>query len=306
VASDRYPKPFRGLPHIVIPRAGQPPPGAPPLAPSPPRLPSLHDLKPPDVPFPTPGANMAPPPAPPNELETDSVQFQTAQDFQAETLVFSTQRRWRAIDVYVQIPTTFVGIQLSAVRVKVWAITEAGRFLVASGFATSPANGTALTAHIASARTLASRFDVTVSVLGAAAGSANLVLSYVASDQATTSPPNVGVIPVWRLMRRTPERVFNPFTDVVQVQPELVKALVSNLHAANTLYWQVLDAVDVAAAAGSIPRFAVTLRAGETIALPPEMLAGFRTWTTGLVIGGSSTPDTFTASNDVQWMAWMR
>jgi hypothetical protein len=152
------------------------------------------------------------PPAPPppplplvGESETFSNPFDCRQNAGQILPVYSTKRRWKAIDVYVQTTGNFflgplAGTVYPAIGILVFAVVGSTRTLVGTGRLGIADAG--VPTHVCSVHdVLADHFDVALDLsnLGngtfqTAAGGAVATVSVIASDQATTQADNVGVV----------------------------------------------------------------------------------------------------------------
>ncbi len=116
--------------------------------------------------------------------------------------VYTTSKRWRAIDVYVNQISPQPA--LSAFSVFVYAILPGGmRTLVASGrlghFSGAPTATPLLPLWIASARAVASRYEVVLRYSSASGGGVNgeqIGITVIAADEAVEAPPFLGAIPL--------------------------------------------------------------------------------------------------------------
>lgn len=102
--------------------------------------------------------------------------------------ILATTRPSRGVDVYVSAPTTD-----GFIRLKVYAVTPAGRHLVATGLATmSNADSGRMARRVVAARAIAQRFEVDVSLIRTGVTGITADFSVVASDEAVEAPHRVG------------------------------------------------------------------------------------------------------------------
>ena len=170
-----------------------------------PRLPQL-----PGGAYAPPAAVIAPP-APPVILgSSDTSEAVTAVipwPINKEVSVFKSSRRWRACDVYVEIPPALGALGPFTVTAFVWAFSRtAGRSIVASGrfrYNGNPdANGALIDAHltgwIAAARAVAEQYEVTVHFTPisslAPPPPGQLSVTVACSDEMVQAPARLGAI----------------------------------------------------------------------------------------------------------------
>lgn len=191
-----------GPPHPVDRTPGAYPPGAPPGAP-PPRLPSLGGMRPYDPPAPV----GAPPQPVPLLGEADSYESRTVQwqfEGNVRASLYTTRRRWRAIDVYLDFSSIQVASRAGACfSVLVYALGQQSRTLVASGRAGRWPLGTNLAlpppVWICGARAVAERYEVEAWYSDSGPLpllSATVPVTVIASDEMVEVPERVGVVPL--------------------------------------------------------------------------------------------------------------
>lgn len=146
------------------------------------------------------------PATPPNiRRPRPGVGLEVGEDFEAfsqayewpidnELTLFTTSRRWRACDVYIDQPNTAPS---SCFTVRVYAILPGGqRTLIASGRLATV--GIPLGPEwIVAARAVAARFEVTLtyaSGVGGGVSGERVGITVIASDQAVEAPPLLGAI----------------------------------------------------------------------------------------------------------------
>jgi hypothetical protein len=154
------------------------------------------------------------PPVPPLIAPQEAPRTGVAGDYEAysvqlpwprsrETTFYTTTRRWRACDVYVELPTQLTAASF-VLSVFVYAVSQWGqKTLVASGRIngiTTDGNGQSWwepAKWIVAARSVAEKYEVTAFVTQQS-GAPNLAgtpkLTVVASDEMTEPPPTVGAI----------------------------------------------------------------------------------------------------------------
>lgn len=239
-----------------------------------------------------------------------------------EVSIATTSRRWNAVDVYFEAPA---GIETTVAkfRVKIYAIGQMGRVLVATGWwdplaqNVTAASSAKLKPWIAGARGVAERWEVTLQSVNIAPVFINTVpppqvaVTLVASDLTTPVPDWVGVAqsdgggglpsPVALPVPNTNNASQGSF------ETEIVGLWAHNTNAA--LRWiHCVDASDVAAAAGVGGIFIQTVQPGQQINIGPEFFRGYRFGVNGLVVGPSTTFPTFTSapSGEVRYKVWYR
>ncbi len=153
------------------------------------------------------GAAIVAPAAPVVASDFEAATVQIGITSNQEIPVYSTKKRWRAVDVYVTLPGTFFqGPFISdlnpVVAIYVFAVVGSTRTLVGSGRLTREDQGIAK--HVVSVHhALAEHFDVVFSAVsigaGTIVGTRVVDVSILASDQAATPRPNVGVVPMLKV-----------------------------------------------------------------------------------------------------------
>ena len=154
---------------------------------------------PPDVYVPPPSAIKQPKPGVGLEVGDDFEAFSQAYEWPIgnELTIFTSSRRWRACDVYLDQPNV---APASCFTIRIYAIAPGGqRTLVASG----RENSATLVAPplgptwIAAARACASRYEVTLTYLSGAGGGVSgerVGVSIVCADQAIDPPKDLGAL----------------------------------------------------------------------------------------------------------------
>lgn len=120
--------------------------------------------------------------------------------FFAETLVYQTTKRWRACDVYVDLPATQLLPSAFTVSVFVYAVSQGARTLVASGRTrytggVGPFQQFRPNSWMVAARSVAERYEVTARVdLNQAVPlpSGRFAVTVAASDEMTNPPDEIG------------------------------------------------------------------------------------------------------------------
>jgi hypothetical protein len=249
--------------------------------------------------------------------------------------VYSTKRRWTAIDVYVQTCANFfqgpfVSDELPAIGVLVFAVIGSTRTLVRTGRLWLNEQGTAkLVCSVHDV--LAEHFDVMLDLSSVGAGTlvaassstgpAQATVSIVASDAATSQRDNAGVVPAFcsSVGGEFPAMIAS----VQQVRlltaaaPTLARFELVGLDAVSDVAGRWLHIYDQTAAVvnGQRPIFAIGVphNAGAIADNMPspfvvnEALRAFR-FRFGIRIAVSSTPRTTTpaAANEVAYQVWYR
>lgn len=246
--------------------------------------------------------------APKSGVETDSKKLAGVN---VRTHVFSTRARWRSIDVYVQPPASMPADAFG--RVWVYARTPAGRFLVSTGFFAPMGRAQLGPTWVCSASAECLSFEVDYQPLGVGAWvNDDVVFSYVASDvPAPRTPPVVGVVPfsvdARNLSSVVPRAGALPVVSDPLLDLEIVKVVATNTTAAQ-IWFQAVDAINVATAGGLVPVWSYGIPANASVALGPEAVSGYRFGRDGCVIGGSTTAGTFTAApfGRIVFQVWIR
>jgi hypothetical protein len=240
--------------------------------------------------------------------------------------VYTTQRRWRAIDVYVQTSEAnpaagIIGGQSAVsgnlLTVFVYAINRGMRTVIASGrrYIYDDANVPPWPLHIAAARALAERFEV-VTHLRQAAAAGNLAgtisVSVLASDESTEPRANVGAF-MANGAQALSGLVFGGAGSTLAPAPfELLAISAVNDAGAGAPRWvHVYDTTNVAndvTLNGSFPLFAYALpeegtSEGQPLIIDTSALPKF---VYGPRVVASSTPGATTAAGDVFLNAMVR
>jgi len=150
---------------------------------------------------PSSGSSASSPGSPPSvAIDRDLESFAISRKFDSfstsEQLFYSTARRWRACDVYLDAGGTLSPAVVATVRV--YAVFVGGiRSLISTGRYGHDATGIVASRWVAAARSVAARFEVTLEINwtgGPGSFSGDLSVAVCASDQAVEAPPWVGVI----------------------------------------------------------------------------------------------------------------
>ena len=221
--------------------------------------------------------------------------------------VYSTTRRWRAIDVWIS-TDYFNTLDTDFLTVQVFAVTQGVRSLVASGRtrATTQDVGGVL---ICSVRQEADRFDVTIGRVGGPAGANSATqqatVTVVASDESDSIADNfIGAITP---LPGGPTGFASFFTLARGCPPELLALYGANTVAAgagSNRYLQVFDGATTPGN-GTTALLSVLVPAGETRFIDAAGLGivtprGGRRFRTGLVVATSTTPATLTLTGGAE------
>jgi hypothetical protein len=271
---------------------------------------------------PAPDAAPPPPPLPAGDSETDGVVFQPAVYSAWPNVLqklFTTSRRWRAIDVYVDMsgdPAAPVPPQ-GILSIYVFAVTQVGqvavRTLVATGRLAGPSLAQFGSTWVCAARCVSKQFEVCATYsFGGAPVVAPLKVVYVASDEAVDPPPLLGAIPLaggpagltYGMAATATLGSFSvptlPNPEVVAVQAYINEAVV----APAPRYLHMFDSAAPVIINGTAPRLAWPL--GST---PGDGIFDFKVryrTPRGLAFRASSTAATLTAVADCSMIAWIR
>jgi hypothetical protein len=176
------------------------PPGTPPYGPAP-RLPTV-----PIVPYEPP---LAPAPPPLEEavlgvagsIESQTVDFEYGGATGVETSLYVTKRRWRACDVFVDVPPNQMPAS-GCLTILVYAIWQGSRTLVASGrygdFDVSGILKVTAPRWVVAARASAERFEIAAFFSTSVAATDGVVakITVVATDEAVEPPSLLGLWPL--------------------------------------------------------------------------------------------------------------
>lgn len=283
------------------------PPGAAPDEPSP-RLPSLGGVQPYDPPF----APAVPPDPAPSLGQATDFEVGTvsgAAVTSGQTSIITTQRRWRAIDVYV----TALGPlsnKSGILSIFVWAVSTSGaRTLAASGRWSTYPNGGASSGiepntqlWVAAGRAVCERWEVSAvwtqfAVVGTPP--TNLQVTAVASDEAVEPPPRLGTLQNVPTAGYVVASSFNEATIGLTVSPQKELVAVSAMNgAAAARYLHMFDIATALGvpANGTAPIMCWPLGAAAGQGVVDESVR-YRA-TRNLVLAVSSTPVTFTNAAD--------
>ena len=225
--------------------------------------------------------------------------------------VYTTQRRWRAIDVYLNALSAGAVMDNEArLSFAIYAIARGIRSIVAKGTVAQIQQEPVL--WVAGARVQAERFEVTVT--GPTFTNVNdpsnyLQISVVASDEADDLPPWVGLAELGAPrgeIQNGSKSTQNFFVGAPPMRLERVQAV--NGAAANApAYIQIFEYDNAAAMGVPMAVYALAQKgaAGSSVFLGPEDLPAW--WfETGIAVVASSTPLTYTAMADVGIQAWYR
>ena len=212
--------------------------------------------------------------------------------------VYATQKRWRAVDVYIA--TTAAGAGGTPyLEIGIFAIAKGVRSLVATGRMRGDAAG--VFRRIAAARVVADRFEVVIQKTAAMATPlAPVQIAIVASDEANEPDTDQleGSIPAAPLGALTALAVIG-----ISAAPQIAVMPVA-IHAVNEAaadrYIQFATAL-----AGATRASWLVPSLGTLIFTDEEFLQQFRTFG-DLVFRQSSTPFVDTPSGDVRFMFWFR
>jgi hypothetical protein len=226
-----------------------------------------------------------------------------------ERSVYSTRKRWRAVDVYCVPPTMPAGTFL---RFRVYAIADGvGRVLVASGFLSStPANVSTvrLRRWVCAARAICDRFEITVQSIGflSIAGE-EMQVSCVASDEATEVPLYVGAADLF-----DPANASIATTRILPSagaasDPSYDTEIVGIFGANDTgapAFIQIHD--DVTTVPTAAPVIVVAVPDGGSVAVGPDVLAayGYRFGERGCMAAWSTTPKVYTGIAPTASLWW--
>lgn len=244
------------------------------------------------------------PPAPMNETDAIELGFRHfpagplgSYPTNAPVTIYTTKRRRTGVDVYVTFTNTVVP-NPTLIRIWVYAITGSSRSLVETGWFFEFTAGA--TQRVAAARAIADRFEVVAQICLIAGATAlpDVLIQAEASDWCLDIDPTDLAISLSLVTQGDP-MTMPPFVpaqaNFASFLTRLTGAIVTNTTAA-VLYWQAVDAADVASANLAQPVVSVAVPAKTTVLVPSELLQGYRFGAFGCVCGGSSTPAFFTAA----------
>lgn len=224
----------------------------------------------------------------------------------ARVPVYTTTKRWKAIDVYLAQPTFALGAG-ATIRVHVYAVTEGVRTLVGTGcYRDVPTVTDDPSQWLVAVRQAADRYDVELSYNDLPTDGARIQLAVVASDEAQDSPLVLGAMAVGSttnlISSVNATAILAPFDPL-----ELV-----GLTAAATVaqrYLHVHDRGSTAGVGGTAPRLVFGFPAvGDSI--QAELTAAMRAkrFANGVCLAVSSTAGvtTLAAAGDVVYQGWVR
>lgn len=234
----------------------------------------------------------------------------------SEILLFTFDSPWRGCDVYLYPPATIFQAFQGFARVKIYAVSDVGRALVASGMyapAITPPGGIGLTPSgaiwIAGVRGIAQRFEVTCALSGAiiTPGTVGNTLQAVgiASDEATTIPREVGESRLAAAGLITGACLPGNGAGSDDKLAMLVTKIVAGNTAPAFRYLQLHAAATVAGASVLTLRDVIAIPPGQTVVVDQPM---GRYTQSGLVAIVSTTPQILTAAaaGDVVYEVWGR
>lgn len=218
--------------------------------------------------------------------------------------VYATQRRWRAIDVYIS--TDFAGAAGTAfLSLAIFAISRGVRTLVAQGRTRATPGHRVMTA-----RAVCDRFEVVVQRNAAPTATTQFAtITVVASDESEFSPQDEWQI--GSIAQSSDDATMSPSSNLIVVEgairPVLTAIHAININAADR-WLMVFDSTSSGAALnGLAPVFQFYVPAnGDGQVLFESSIFRFRPFVNALSVGASSTPGTMTFAIDVYRNVWFR
>lgn len=302
------------LPGRVAQDPSRRPSGAPPFAAEAPRLPEMP-VAPYDPPALAP--QLGPPPNPILGAGDDYEAFATVPTlwpaFQIEQTIYTTKKRWAALDVYLEIPTGAI-LTNACFTLRVYAIASSGaRTLVSSGrYGRLQNNGGASVTFpgpvwICAARAQAERFEVTILFDApiAAAGTETYRVSGVASDEAVEAPAWVGVIRATATAALANQLFLNiAGISTLMPSPEVVGISAAN-GAAAARWLHLYDQATNAGIAGGTPQLCFPMGSATGQGFVDNTFR-YRPMSGGIILAVSSTLATTTLAADCTLNALFR
>lgn len=221
--------------------------------------------------------------------------------------VYTTSKRWKAIDVYLAQPTFALGAG-AVLRVHVYAVTEGVRTLVGTGcYRDVPIVPSDPSQWLVAVRQAADRYDVELSYNDLPGSETDRVqLAVVASDEAQDSPLVLGAMavgPTTNLISNV-----NAFAVLAPSDPlELVGLTAAAI--VPQRYLHVHDLGSTAAVAGAAPRMVIGFPSvGSSVDVEPSALMRAKRFSNGVCLAISTTPGetTLAGVGDVAFQGWVR